>query len=370
MEDAERYRAAFADWLACAAGGTDEPAARAAVNSGDRVLWLATTGHVLDFDDTYSPGLAHCTAPTAPAALVVGAEQGATMHDVLRAYARGFEAMAAVARASHPALYEGGWHPTSVCGVIGSAVAAACMLEADADRALALVLLRGAGLLSAFGTDMKSLQVGMAAAAGARGARLASAGADVLVESVLRAFEEGYGATWSDPDPDAPAIHENWIKAYPCCLQTHSSIEAADEARSAGAVEGRVRVRVHPLSMRAAPYGVPATSLEAKFSIPYTVAFTLLHGPPTVRDFGSLYEPALRVAGDVDVEGDPGLGQSDAVLVSDGRTFGVTTALGSPERPMSEEQLAEKRRSLAATDPGEWFDAGTSADDVVKRLLD
>ena len=48
----------------------------------------------------------------------------------------------------------------------------------------------------------------------------------------------------------------------------------------------------------------------------------------------------------------------------------MTTALGSPERPMSEEQLAAKRRSLAATDPGEWFDAGTSADDVVKRLLD
>src|SRR5438105_14603405 len=105
----------------------DEPAARAAVNSGDRVLSLATTGHVLDFDDTYAPGLAHCTAPTAPAALVLGADADVSMGVVLSAYAAGYEAMAAVARASHPELYRRGWHPTSVCGVVGASVAASCV---------------------------------------------------------------------------------------------------------------------------------------------------------------------------------------------------------------------------------------------------
>ena len=63
-----RYRVAFLDWMACAVGE------RGAGRRGPRRRWAirwppATAGHVLDFDDTYLPGLAHLSAPTAPAAL-------------------------------------------------------------------------------------------------------------------------------------------------------------------------------------------------------------------------------------------------------------------------------------------------------------
>ena len=88
------------DWLACAVGGSSEPAARAAAGAGDglldRVAAVATAGHVLDFDDTYLPGIAHLSAPTAPAALVLGAELGVSVADALVAYAAGFAAMATV----------------------------------------------------------------------------------------------------------------------------------------------------------------------------------------------------------------------------------------------------------------------------------
>ena len=67
-----RYRVAFLDWLACAVGGAGERASQAAAALGDPVAALATAGHVLDYDDTYLPGIAHLSAPTAPAALVVG----------------------------------------------------------------------------------------------------------------------------------------------------------------------------------------------------------------------------------------------------------------------------------------------------------
>jgi 2-methylcitrate dehydratase PrpD len=50
------HRAAMLDWLACAYGGREQRAARAARAAGDglleRVAWLGTAGHVLDFDDT------------------------------------------------------------------------------------------------------------------------------------------------------------------------------------------------------------------------------------------------------------------------------------------------------------------------------
>ena len=65
-EDAgARYRAAFIDWMACAVRGASEPAARAAAAAGDSVVALGTAGHVLDFDDTYLPGIAHLSAPIA-----------------------------------------------------------------------------------------------------------------------------------------------------------------------------------------------------------------------------------------------------------------------------------------------------------------
>jgi MmgE/PrpD N-terminal domain len=131
------HATAFLDWLACAAGGRDEPAARAARDMGsglsERVAAAGTAGHVLDFDDTYLPGLARLSAPTAPAALLLGAELGRSTGDVLDAYAAGFEAMGSLAAAAYPALYDAGWHPTAVCGSFGAAVAAATLLDLDND---------------------------------------------------------------------------------------------------------------------------------------------------------------------------------------------------------------------------------------------
>src|SRR5437870_9367894 len=121
------------DWLACAVGGAEEPAARAArgLDGGlaGRIAAAGTAGHVLDFDDTYLPGLAHLSAPTAPVALVVGADRDATVAEALAAYAAGFEAMGALSAANHPAIRERGWHPTAVCGGVGAAITSARLLE-------------------------------------------------------------------------------------------------------------------------------------------------------------------------------------------------------------------------------------------------
>src|SRR4029453_9511135 len=107
------YEAALLDWMACASAGRRQRAAQAA-HSVDSVVWLGTAGHVLDFDDTYLPGIAHLSAPTAPAALVGAARFQASVGEALDAYAAGFEAMGALSRAHR--LYDGGWHPTAVCG--------------------------------------------------------------------------------------------------------------------------------------------------------------------------------------------------------------------------------------------------------------
>lgn len=356
------YRAALLDWLACAVAGAREPAsraARAAAGEGrlERVAFAGAAGHVLDFDDTYLPGLAHLSAPTAPAALVLAAELDRPLGDALEAYAAGFEAMGALAAASHPALYDAGWHPTAVCGSLGAAEAAARLLGLDAEAAesaRALALLRAGGTRAGFGSGGKALGVGAAAAAGVQAARLAGGGARLSLDAATAGFAQALGGSWAEPDPSAAAIERNWIKAYPCCLQTHGAIDAAlavRESHDPGA-EGpaaAITVSVHPVSRQAAPYDDVGDGLQAKFSIPYTTAFALLHGAPALGAFAAVDAGAAALAAArVRVRTDAGLDESEAVLSLDGREVArVAAARGSPERPLGPAALDAKVRALA-----------------------
>jgi 2-methylcitrate dehydratase PrpD len=344
-----RYRAAFLDWMACAVRGASEPAARAAAAAGDPLVALATAGHVLDFDDTYLPGVAHLSAPTAPAALALGAHLDATVADVLAAYADGFEAMGALAAAGYPELYDRGWHPTAVCGAVGAAVAAARLLDADAETAAGLAALRAGGLRAAFGSDGKSIQVGLAAATGVAAARLAKAGATVPADRIAAGWKDAYGGAWSITPGNA--IAQNWIKAWPCCLQTHGAIECADGIDVVP--DGPLTVLAHPVSRQAAGYDAVETPLQAKFSIPYTTAFTLLHGGPRVDDFAALDPETQAFSEHITVRTDPALGESEfALLAGDEELARVDAARGSPLHPPAPEDLRAKVRDLA----GDRFD--------------
>ncbi len=355
-----RYSVAMLDWLACAARGRGEPAARAARELGDAVAFAGTAGHVLDFDDTYLPGIAHLSAPTAPAALVVAAERGLSVGAALDAYVEGFEAMAAVARASHPALYDRGWHPTAVCGGVGAAVAATALLGGSRDDAVALALARAGGLRAAFGSDAKSLQVGLAAASGVAAARLAAAGARMPLERAAAGFEQATGGRYAEADgggeaSPGPAVADNWIKAWPCCLQTHGAIEAADRLSRDGrdAPEALV-VTVHPVSLQAAGEGPePADGLQAKFSIPYLTAYTLLHGPPTVESFDRVDGAAVERARSIEVRADGSLLESEFALSGGGEELvRVKAALGSPQQPMDAAALRAKVERLGGAGAG------------------
>ena len=272
MSDA--HRAALLDGLACAASGRGRRAARAARAAGDglleRVAWLGTAGHVLDFDDTYLPGIAHLSAPTAPAAIAVSAVRGTSVGDVLAAHAAGFEAMGALSRASHPALYDGGWHPTAVCGAAGAATAAGCLLGLDPAALVSaqrLALLQAGGMRAAFGSDGKAMQVGMAATSGVHAALAAEGGAEVAVDVIEAAggFAQAFGGVWAEPDLDDAAIAANWIKPWPCCLMAHSSIEAALRA---GPPPGPIEVVVHQRARQAAAYDDVSDGLKGKLSMP------------------------------------------------------------------------------------------------------
>ncbi len=362
----DAYRLAFTDWLACACGGARERAAGAVRASGDGLLgdvsFAATAGHILDFDDTLSDAVAHVSAATAPAALVLAARLELSVAEMLDAYAEGFEAMGAVAAASHPALYDAGWHPTAVCGPIGAAVAASRLLDlSDSQRenALAIAVLRAGGTRGAFGSDGKSIQVGLAAAAGVQAALMAQAGAVVDPAAIHGplGFEAVLGANWPQPDTDGAttvgrgrAIERNWIKLHPSCLGTHSPIDGAALARGGGyrLEHDRLEVVVHPVARQAAHLDIVSDGLGAKFSIPYCVAHTLAHGPPHVRDFSEVDGATVERSRQIAVGIDDSLPEFGAVLTAgDTEVARVPCPRGAPDRPVTASELADKVADLA-----------------------
>jgi 2-methylcitrate dehydratase PrpD len=383
------YHMAFTDWLACACAGAPERAAQAVRSSGTDLLtdvaFAATAGHVLDFDDTLSDGVAHVSATTAPAALVLAGHLRLSLDAVLDAYAEGYEAMAAVASASHPSLYDRGWHPTAVCGPIGAAVAAARLLELSAEQrqtAVTVALLRAGGSRGAFGSDGKAIQAGLAAAAGVQGALVARGGASVDPRSLHGpvGFAAVLGATWptgEDGGPasiealahplTAPAIERNWIKLHPSCLGTHSPIDAAEQLR--GLANGdALEVVVHPVARQAAHLDAVNDGLSAKFSIPYCVAHTLTRGAPRAADFAQLDGRVVDRAASVSVSVDESLPQWGTVLRPAGAdAVRLDGPRGAPGRPITEAELADKVSDLAgARLEGALGDPGTPARQVLR----
>src|SRR5687767_13719698 len=94
-EALEAYRVALLDWLACAVGGSAQPAARAARAAADglagHVTCLSCDGHVLDSDDSYSPGMVQVSATFAPVALLLDGSRCLDTCSSLDVYGTGFE---------------------------------------------------------------------------------------------------------------------------------------------------------------------------------------------------------------------------------------------------------------------------------------
>jgi 2-methylcitrate dehydratase PrpD len=315
---------------------------------------------------------------------VLAGHLGLTLESVLSAYAEGYEAMAAVASAGHPSLYDGGWHPTAVCGPIGAAVAAARLLGLSAEQretAVTVALLRAGGSRGAFGSDGKAIQVGLAAAAGVQGALVARGGATVDPRALHGpvGFAAVFGATWpagEDGDPASiealthprtpRAIERNWIKLHPSCLGTHAPIDAAGQLRDVVSGDA-LEVVVHPVARQAAHLDAVSDGLSAKFSIPYCVAHTLTRGAPRTADFAQLEPGVVKRAATVSVSVDHSLPQWGTVLKPAGAAaVRLDGPRGAPGRPITAAELAGKVSDLAGDRlDGVLDDPATPADRVL-----
>ena len=335
--------------------------------------------HALDYDDVNDSCMGHPSAPLVPAVLALGEELGASGAQVLEAFLIGFELECKLGLAIGNAHYAKGWHATATTGTMGAAAACAKLLGLDPDRigmALGVAASSSAGMRINFGTMTKPFHVGQAARAGLMSALLASNGftatADILDHPIdyARVFADKDEAdssrivgTLGNPwDIVSPGLV---VKKFPCCNSTHRTIDATldlthEYSPSPASIDNVVismpRGEDIPLI-----YSRATTGLEGKFCMQYCVASAILDGKVTLDTFQQDHvdRPEVqRISGLVKLEVDESQapvvinagGYIDVTVnMKDGNAFTrrIDKARGTPEYPLTEEELTDKFTSCA-----------------------
>jgi 2-methylcitrate dehydratase PrpD len=397
---------ALLNWLGCALGGCNDPAVDSALAAlrefagppqatvlgrRERLDILNATlvngigSNVLDFDDTHLRTVIHPTVPVAAAITALAEHVPVTGAQFLHAFILGVEAECRIGLAVSPEHYNAGWHITSTCGVFGAAAACGKLLKLDARQmtwALGIAATQAAGLTAVHGSMSKCFNMGHAARNGLAAALLAQKGftssecgieaprgfAHVLsTRCDLNFIVDGLGKTWE--------LLENAYKPYPCGIVGHPIIDGCFELRSAHGIAPeaieRIELRVHPLVMRLMGNPTPRDGLESKLSVHHCAAAACIFGAVGVNEFTDACATdssvvALRARVNPTIDETMAADATDVVIsLKNGATHHafVPHALGSLDRPLSDTDLENKFRALAA-----WGFSTCNAYDVIELL--
>ena len=335
--------------------------------------------HQLDFGDTFDAGPAHPNAALVPALLALAdARPQLAFGEFLVAMAAGSDLACRLSIAAPRPYEEGGWYPPPLVNLIGTAAACAGFIGLDADgirHAMGLALLQGSfpsEIKYDAASPIRGVREGLVARAAVEAALLAEAGGTAFAEPLEG--RAGFFAIYGGGAPrDAllDGLGEIFLgdqvsfKPWPACRGTHPYIEAAlvlrDRIDPARVV--RIEAETGPIQeMLIRPQPVkaePRRAIEAKFSIPYTVAAALIDGAVTLDSFADAHiaDPATRALAHKVVERrNPGWTRAEAasgsltVTLDDGATLThrVMQAAGHPDRPMDNESLIAKFVDCAA----------------------
>jgi 2-methylcitrate dehydratase PrpD len=265
----------------------------------DAAFLNGTLAHGLDYDDRN-----HSTTYTLAASIATAESTESTGRQALEAFIIGREVRATLdrifsARSSGIGPGARGWHSNGILGPIAAACSASRIYRLNVQQTLAAIGL-SAGACGALtrdgGTMAKPFRCGHAAATGVTSALLAQAGfssdetvlegryglleaVGPLNEEILESLGKSLGVEWD-------LAHSLRIKPFASCTATHSGLEAMLRLRqrekiTADEVEAiECDLRPYPL-VRARP----SRGYEGRFSMPFCLAMTLVHGTVKSDDF-------------------------------------------------------------------------------------
>jgi 2-methylcitrate dehydratase PrpD len=338
--------------------------------------------HADDYDDTGSA--LHVTAPALPPAFALCEFGRRSGKDLMLAYHVGVEVENKIGEAISSRHNNDGFHTTGTCGSFGSAAACAKLRGLNAIEtayALGVAATEASGLRDNFGSMTKPFHAGHAAENGIVAADLAALGwtaADDILEAPLGFFQAAGGGF--EPNVIVNHLGNPWmfaspgdlIKRFPCgTIQQAVMDEMLRLIRgkniTATEVE-RVEVGGNQSNVATLFRHRPSTGLEAKFSMEFCMSILLLERRAGLNEFtdavvqrSDVQEMIRRVSYYVDPEFDK-LGNHGETLQSvlvegsilkirlkDGRVLSGRTgfAKGSPENPMTYDEVADKFRGNA-----------------------
>lgn len=341
----------------------------------EAVFANATAGHALDFDDTaLSATDGHPSVPMVAPLLAVGEQEQATGQELLTAYIAGFETQAYLNAPISPGHYERGWHATATLGTFGASAATASLLDlpvSEVRHALNIAASMPAGLKRNFGSLTKPVHAGHAARTGVSATRLAANGIDA--DGTAISGERGFFDLYSgETSPETSASHdlgEQWvilsdgidIKKYACCYYTHAAIygtvQLVDEHDIDDDALRQIQIEASRGAADAVEHDDPETPTQAKFSMPYLIAYALVNGTVDLDAFKteSLTDPTVEtVRKKVTFRADDGrpydsYGASISIETTSGTVYERTQDRppGTHEDPLSDAELEAKFRMCA-----------------------
>ena len=365
-----------------------------------------TFGHALDYDDVLSIMPAHPSGVILAAVLASLDGQRASGKALIEAYVVGVEVGGRIGLGMTQGHYRRGFHATGTLALFSAVAALAKLhrLEVPATRrAFGLAASMASGLRRNFGTMAKPLHSGLAARSALTALRLAQAGFTAAPD-ILEApsgFFSAYGVPESDPEAAARDLGRPYIisapglalKKFPCCYATHRAMDGLLALRArlgfdADAVD-RITCRMPPGGMRVLTYPRPATGLEGKFSLPYTLAAGVLDGRyalDTFSDAAVRREEIGRLYARIDAAEHPACRGDDPrfddlssgsrghveieVKLRDGRSdrARVDTAPGAPGRDLGWDELRGKFMDCARQPRRIPEESAARAFEAIRRL--
>ena len=334
----------------------------------------------LEMDDKHGYSLARPGSTIVPAVLAMAEARNLSLDDAIVATVAGYEVMIRLGLVAGERFLERGYHTSSLLGAFGVTAAIGRLLRCQAEDIVAAMGIAGtfaSGIQESTrtGSTSKILHGGWGAHAGIIAMQLGAAGItgpDSVYEGKFGFFETHLTPITGTLDFATAArdlgkrwyLPETAFKPYPCCQLLHAFIEAGKTMLVDFSRDGIKLSDIERISCQLAEPGLtlvtepvdrkrrPQTPHEARFSLPFGVASTLVHGDVGLESFRHERlgeEEVLRLAALVETSVDP---DSDypkhcpAILeaTAKGKTYRVHVPFhpGSPEAPLSQADVLDK----------------------------
>ena len=329
-----------------------------------------TLGYYCDIEAHHPEAVVHPAATIVPTCLAIGEREKADGKEFIIAFILGTEFDCRVSSALNPrVLYDRGFHPSSIAGTIGAAVAAGRLVGLDSNQfsiALGLAAQQTSGLLAwkeDFSENARPFNHSIAARNGLTAALLAKrgfGGPPDIFEGIYHIFRAYSKEDECDPGKLTVdlgrkfSITELAFKRYSCCAFLHPGLDALSVIMDKQRLESK---DIESIVLRFAKNGtelIDGTELRSH-SAQYIFPIAALDRKVMIDDilYDRRSEPEVerlmartRVVGDEELDaGYPELYPSIVeVTTTDGRKVSerVDYAAGTPQNPFSREEIEKK----------------------------